>query len=74
MKGTSPSRGCGEIVASGTKSAVMEIVVFIKTTGAKVMSIITIGIDLAKNIFAVHGVNENACRTGKPKGSGEQNL
>ena len=23
------------------------------------MSIITIGIDLAKNIFAVHGVNEN---------------
>ena len=24
----------------------------------KVMTIITIGIDLAKNIFAVHGVNE----------------
>ena len=27
------------------------------------MPIITIGIDLAKNIFAVHGVNEN----GKPE-------
>ena len=27
------------------------------------MTIITIGIDLAKNIFAVHGVNEN----GKPE-------
>ena len=27
------------------------------------MTIITIGIDLAKNVFAVHGVNE----TGKPE-------
>ena len=59
MKGTSSSRGCGEVVASGIKSAMMEIVVFIKTKEGEVMSIITIGIDLAKNIFAVHGVNEN---------------
>ena len=32
------------------------------------MSIITIGIDLAKNIFAVHGVNENGhAEVVKPK-------
>ena len=59
MKGTSPSRRSGEVTAYGIKSAMMEIVVFIKTTKREVMSIITIGIDLAKNIFAVHGVNES---------------
>ena len=32
------------------------------------MSIIVIGIDLAKNIFAVHGVNENG-KAAKQKGS-----
>ena len=32
------------------------------------MSIITVGIDLAKNIFAVHGVNEQGKAEGvKPK-------
>ena len=31
---------------------------FINTKGGKVMSIIVIGIDLAKSIFAAHGANE----------------
>jgi len=48
MKGTSPSRGCGEAVADGIKSAKMERVVFINHHEGKVMSIITVGIDLAK--------------------------
>ena len=39
------------------------------------MSIITIGIDLAKNVFAVHGVNENGhAELVKPKVSREQLL
>lgn len=39
------------------------------------MSIITIGIDLAKNIFAVHGVNEaGKSELVKPKVSREQLL
>jgi transposase len=37
----------------------MERVVFINQPEGKDMSIITIGIDLAKTIFAVHGVNES---------------
>ena len=60
MKGTSPSRRGGEVTAYGIKSAMMERVIFIMATQeGKVMNIITIGIDLAKNIFAVHGVNES---------------
>ena len=39
------------------------------------MSIITIGIDLAKNIFVVHGVNENGkAELVKPKASRNQLL
>ena len=39
------------------------------------MTIITIGIDLAKNIFAVHGVNENGrAELVKPKISRDQLL
>ena len=39
------------------------------------MTIITIGIDLAKNIFAVHGVNENGhAELVKPKVSRDQLL
>lgn len=33
------------------------------TREAKSMAIVTVGIDLAKNVFAVHGVNE----AGKPE-------
>ena len=32
MKGTSPSRGCGEVAAIGIKSAMMEFLDFINTT------------------------------------------
>ena len=39
------------------------------------MTIITIGIDLAKNIFAVHGVNENGhAELVKPKVNRDQLL
>ena len=39
------------------------------------MPIITIGIDLAKNIFAVHGVNESGhAELVKPKISRDQSL
>ena len=51
MKGTSPSRGCGEAVAIGIESAMMYFLDFINTSEGEVMSIIVIGIDLAKNIF-----------------------
>ena len=62
MKGTSPSRGCGEVAANGIKSAMMEIAVFINHQEGEVINMIAIGIDLAKNVFAVHGVNDS----GKP--------
>ena len=52
MKGTSPSRGCGEAAAFGIESAMMEFLDFINTSGGEIMNIIVIGIDLAKNIFA----------------------
>ncbi len=58
MKGTSPSRVCGEVAASG-----------------KDMSIITIGIDLAKTIFSVHGINESGkAELVKPKVGRDQLL
>ena len=79
MKGTSPSRGCGEVTASGIKSAMMERAVFINRQEGKAMNIITVGIDLAKNVFAVvfavHGVNENdKAEWVKPKISRDQLL
>lgn len=33
------------------------------------MNIITIGIDLTKNVFAVHGVDEDARRSGQAQGT-----
>lgn len=57
MKGTSPSRGCG----GGRESALMcqdEVAnVHRHQREGKSMPIVTIGIDLAKNVFAVHGVD-----------------
>ena len=44
-----------QVAANGIKSAKMERVVFINQPEGKDMSIITIGIDLAKTVFAVHG-------------------
>src|SRR5512143_3532690 len=40
----------------------MDFPILIRPRKGKSMSIITIGIDLAKNVFAVHGVDDN----GKP--------
>ncbi len=53
----------------------MEFLEFINATEGEVMSIITIGIDLAKNIFAVHGVNESGhAELVKPKLARDQLL
>jgi len=54
MKGASLSRGCGEVATNGINSAKMERVVFINQTKGRDISIIAMGINLAKNIFAVH--------------------
>jgi hypothetical protein len=35
MKGTSPSRGCGEVAAIGIESAMMEFLDFINTSGGE---------------------------------------
>lgn len=66
MKGTFPSRGCGEVAANGIKSAMMEIAVFINHQEGEAMTIMAIGIVLAKNILAVHGIDENG-KTGLVK-------
>jgi hypothetical protein len=58
MKGTSPSRGCGGSRESASKYH-DEVSTFINTNKkGKSMPIVTVGIDLAKNVFAVHGVDE----------------
>jgi transposase len=75
MKGTSPPQGRGEVATHGIKSAKMEGVVFIHHPEGKAMTIITIGIDLAKNLFAVHGVNEpGQAELVKPKVTRDQLL
>ena len=62
MKGTSPSRCCGEVSANGNKCHDGISDISSTPRKGKSMSIITVGIDLAKNVFAVHGVNDS----GKP--------
>ena len=65
MKGTSPSLVTAPLAACGLRqqSATMERFNCSSThLRGEVMAIVTIGIDLAKNVFAVHGVNE----AGKP--------
>eukprot|EP01041_Mallomonas_annulata_P019182 gene19183-biopygen12245 len=45
---------------NGIESATVEtLVVPLKPAGASTMKITTIGIDLAKNVFQVHGVDEH---------------
>ena len=39
MKGTSPSRGCGEVAAFGIESAMMEFLDFINTSGTRKRSL-----------------------------------
>src|SRR5258706_2522231 len=57
-EGTSPSRGCGgsRESASACHDGVSNL--HQHQQEGKSMSIVTIGIDLAKNIFAIHGVDE----------------
>jgi transposase len=62
MKGTSPSRGSGEVSANGNKCHDGISIISSTPRKGKSMNIITVGIDLAKNVFAVHGVDDN----GKP--------
>ena len=75
MKGTSPSRGCGEVAALGIESAMMVFLDFINISGGESHGIIVIGIDLAKSVFAVHGVNEDGkAELVKPRVSRDQLL
>ncbi|CAL96336.1 putative truncated transposase [Azoarcus olearius] len=56
MKGPSPSRSC-RIAALGTRVPRWEVRNLINLSeSGKSMSILTVGIDLAKSVFAMHGV------------------
>ena len=57
MKGPSPSRASGSEVARH-RSAMMVMLSSINYLEGEIMKIITLRIDLAKNAFAVHGVDE----------------
>ena len=73
MKGTSPSRGCGEVAAFGIESDMMEFLDFINTSGGESHEYYRHRNDLAKNIFAVHGINEvGKAERVKPRVSREQ--
>ena len=68
MKGTSPSRagrGALSIAYTGCEVPRWEVRTLIEYRfgKGKSVSILYVGIDLAKNVFAVHGVNE----AGKPE-------
>ena len=66
MKGTSPSRASRAVAATGNKVPRWEVQSLINSLiKGKSMTIVTVGIDLAKNVFAVHGVDA----TGKPVSS-----
>ncbi len=66
MKGTSPSRVIRAIAEYGIKVPRWEVQSLINSLvcwkGKSMSAIVTIGIDLAKNVFAVHGVDA----TGQP--------
>ena len=66
MKGTSPSRVIRAAAWYGIKVPRWEVRSLINSLvfwkGKSMSAIVTIGIDLAKNVFAVHGVNA----TGQP--------
>jgi len=60
MKGTSPSRGCGEVAANGIKRAMMEFPDFISTTRRRKSCPLSPSESISpRTFFAVHGVNEN---------------
>jgi hypothetical protein len=64
MKGTSPSQASripSGLRLTATKCQDAEVKLFINSTcllEGEIMVIVTVGIDLAKNVFAVHGVDE----------------
>lgn len=65
MKGTSPSRVIRAFVGYGIKAPRWEVRTLINSLvcwKGKSMAIVSVGIDLAKDVFAVHGVDES----GKP--------
>lgn len=66
MKGTSPSRVIRAAAGYGIQVPRWEVRTFINSLvlwkGKSMTAIVTIGIDPAKNVFAVHGVDA----TGKP--------
>ncbi|TCV85840.1 hypothetical protein EDC63_10848 [Sulfurirhabdus autotrophica] len=75
MKRTSPSRESDEGVANGIKNAKMECAVFINHHEGNVINIMAAGIDLAKNILVVHGVDESGkASLVKPKATRDQLL
>lgn len=61
MKGTSPSRVIRAVAGYGIKVPRWEVQPLINSLvlwkGKSMSAIVTIGIDLAKNVFAVHGVD-----------------
>jgi transposase len=57
MKGTSPSR-TSRVAANGNEVPRWEVRNLINSfERGKSMAIVTVGMDLAKNVFAVHGVD-----------------
>ena len=58
MKGTSPSRAICE-AETGNEVPRWEVRTLINSLEkGEIMAIVCVGIDLAKNVFALHGVNE----------------
>ena len=55
MEMTSLSR-TGRCAASGNRVSRWEVRFLINQSGGEVMTIVYVGIDLTKNVFAVHGV------------------
>lgn len=67
MDGTSPSRA-SRIAATGNECHDGKCEVSSTHSEGEVMAIVTVGIDLAKNVFALHGVDEaGATRLKQPK-------
>jgi hypothetical protein len=58
MKGTSPSRASRAVAPTGNKVPRWNVQSLINSfVKGKSMTIGTVGIDLAKNVFAVHGID-----------------
>jgi transposase len=69
MKGTSPSQVIRALPAYGIEMPRGEMRRFINSLvgwNGKSVTIVSVGIDLAKNVFAVHGVDE----AGRPARAG----